>query len=248
MRSPALPRPRLSGLLPLALAAAALLACARPLAAQTAEFDEGQLGAWYMYFYAARFGESPWGLQGDAQLRNWNLGGDLEQLLLRSGLTYRPEGFAGMLTLGYANITTGRFGDSPATTGENRVYQEALLPHKLARRLLLTHRFRYEQRWVEGQDLRTRYRYNLFLNVPLNGDALERGVAYVALYNELFVNGQRDIGGDRRVQLFDRNRTYLGVGYGLTPKLRTQLGWMLQTTDNWRKGQLQVSLHQNWGG
>ncbi|MBB4078816.1 hypothetical protein GGR28_001433 [Lewinella aquimaris] len=214
-----------------------------PLSAQ----NDDQLGAWYMYFYNHSFGEdSQWGIQGDAQYRNFNLGGDLEQLLLRSGITYAPTDAGITFTLGYANITTGTQGDSDVNTGESRVYQEALFPQRIGGRFLLTHRLRYEQRWVEGQDLRTRYRYNLFLNVPLNDTELGRGTAYLALYNELFINGQRDIGGGRSVQFFDRNRTYLGVGYGLRDNLRTQLGWMRQTTGDRGKDQLQVSLHHSW--
>ncbi len=208
---------------------------------------EDQLGAWYMYFFTKRFSDGPWGVQGDFQLRQWNIAGDLEQLLLRGGLTYTPRDVAGTFTLGYANITTGQFGSElDGTVSENRIYQEALLPHKIAARVLLTHRFRYEQRFNEDQDFRTRYRYNLFLNVPLNGEGLTKGVFYAALYNELFINGQQDIGDGRTVAWFDRNRTYLGLGYGLSPKLRTQLGVMRQTTNAWAKNQLQFSLHQAW--
>ena len=47
-----------------------------------AQIDEGQLGAWYMYFFSTSFKESQWGVQGDIQYRNWNLGGDLEQVKL----------------------------------------------------------------------------------------------------------------------------------------------------------------------
>ncbi|TNF46873.1 MAG: DUF2490 domain-containing protein, partial [Bacteroidetes bacterium] len=43
--------------------------------------------------------------------------------------------------------------------------------------------------------------------------------------------------------IFDRNRTYLGLGYGITDKLRIQAGLMKQITDNWSKDQLQLSLH-----
>ncbi|MEM9991238.1 MAG: DUF2490 domain-containing protein [Bacteroidota bacterium] len=207
-------------------------------------FDEDQLGAWYMYFYNAQFGDSEWGIQGDAQYRNWNLFGDLEQLLLRSGVTYTPKGAGVTFTLGYANITTGEFGtDATGTVVENRIYQEALFSQKLGNRFLLTHRLRYEQRWVEAQDFRTRYRYNLFVNVPLNDTKLGKDVIYLALYNELFINGEREITPNRNVELFDRNRTYLGLGYGITDNLRVQAGWMLQTTDNWGKGQTQLSLH-----
>lgn len=52
-----------------------------------AQVDEDQLGAWYMYFFNAPFENSQWGLQGDVQYRNWDLIGDLEQFLIRGGVT-----------------------------------------------------------------------------------------------------------------------------------------------------------------
>ncbi|GAB5550835.1 MAG: hypothetical protein Sapg2KO_04260 [Saprospiraceae bacterium] len=211
-----------------------------------AQIDEDQLGAWYMYFWNTTFEDGPWGLQGDVQYRNWNVIGDLEQLLLRGGLTYQAEGSSNKYTLGIANITTGAFGDSDATVSETRFYQEALLPHRINNRVFLTHRFRYEQRFVESQDFRTRYRYNLFLNIPLTDLGFGKGSLYLAFYNELFINGQRDIGDGRTVQYFDRNRTYGALGYGLKDNLKTQLGYMQQTTNAWSKGQLQFSLHHTF--
>ncbi|GAA0873350.1 hypothetical protein GCM10009117_24970 [Gangjinia marincola] len=209
--------------------------------------DEDQLGAWYMYFYNATFKDSNWGVQGDFQYRDWRGLGDREQLLLRSGLTYVPTESNVKFTLGYANISTGIYGterDNPSI--ENRIYQEALFSNTLLKRLLLTHRMRYEQRWVENQDFRTRFRYMLFVNVPFNKLDLSKGALYLATYNELFINGERDIGDGASVQYFDRNRTYLGLGYSLTDGLRLQLGWMQQTTVNWQKGQLQFSLHHTF--
>ncbi len=209
--------------------------------------DEDQLGIWNMYFFQKNFKNSPFGIQGDYQLRLWNIGNDLEQLLLRTGITYRPVDAGILFTAGYAHITTGEFGDGTNNVSENRIYQEALFPQKIGSRFLLTHRLRYEQRWVQNQNLRTRYRYNLFLNLPLNATELKRGTVYIALYNEIFLNGQRKISDDgHTVELFDRNRTYLGLGYGLRDNLRIQGGWMKQTTDNWAKGQAQLSLHHSF--
>lgn len=209
--------------------------------------DEDQLGAWYMYFWNTTFGESNWGLQGDYQYRDWQVLGDREQLLLRTGLTYEPTDSGVKFTLGYANISTGQFGtDIDAPVYENRIYQEALLGQNIWKKLLVTHRFRYEQRWVENQDFRTRYRYNLFVNIPFKGVELDKGTSYFAFYNEIFINGERDIGNGRSVQFFDRNRTYLGVGYVTRDNIRFQLGWMNQTTVNWQKGQLQFSMHHNF--
>ncbi len=222
-----------------------LLLCCLPLTAQQA-VDDDQLGAWYMYFFNKSFEGSKFGIQGDYQYRAWNALGDMEQLLLRSGLTYKPDNTNVLLTLGYANITTGAFGDSDETTSENRIYQEVLLPQKIGDRIQLTHRFRYEQRWVENQDLRTRYRYNIFMNVLLNRTEMGKKTVYLALYNEIFINGQTDIGNGRSVQFFDRNRTYLGLGYGLRDNLRIQAGWMKQTNAAYSKGQTQLSLHHSF--
>lgn len=211
-----------------------------------AQVNEDQVGAWYMYFWNTGFGESNFGMQGDIQYRNWNLGGDLEQLLLRGGLTWTPEEADVKLTLGYAHITSGEFGEGTETSAESRIYQEALLPQQVAKRLFLTHRFRFEQRWVETQDFRSRVRYNLFLNIPLNQSSLGKDAIYLAFYNEIFINTAKDIGDGREVSLFDRNRFYSALGYSLSNKLKLQLGYMEQTSNSFSKGQIQLSLHQKF--
>lgn len=211
-----------------------------------AQINEDALGAWYMYFFNTTFNDGPWGAQGDIQHRSWNLGTDQEQLMLRGGLTYKPENADIKFTLGCGNITTGPYGVSKTTTNESRIYQEALFPVKFGNRFYSNHRFRYEQRFVENQDLRTRYRYNLFLNVALNKKELDPGAVYLALYNELFINGQRITGGGNTVEIFDINRFYTAFGYVLKDGLKAQLGVMQQTTDNWSKNQLQLSLHHKF--
>ena len=118
------------------------------------------------------------------------------------------------------------------------------MPQKVGTRVYLRHRFRYEQRWVEGQDFRTRFRYAIFMNVPLNGDDLNKGAWYLSLYNEIFTNSERNIGDGRTVEIFDRNRFYAAIGYSLTDKLRLQTGFMHQYTNDWGKPQFQLSLHQ----
>jgi hypothetical protein len=210
------------------------------------QVEENQTGAWYMYFYNHQFKNSQWGIQGDFQYRDWQLIGDQEQLLLRSGITYKLKQAGIIFTLGIANISSGQFGDSNVISNENRVYQEALIPHKIGNRFLLTHRFRFEQRFVENQDFRTRYRYNLFINIPFNNKELSPKTIYGAFYNELFLNGEKYIGNQKTVEFFDRNRSYIGLGYVLNQKVRFQLGFMKQVTNTWSKGQLQFSMHHNF--
>ena len=210
------------------------------------QIDNGQLGAWYMYFFSKQFQGSVFGFQGDIQYRNWNIAGDLEQLLIRTGATYKPDGTQIKFTLGYGNITTGTFGDVKSTTLESRIYQEAIFPVKFGNRFYTTHRFRYEQRFVENQNFRTRYRYNLFLNIALSKPNMEPKTIYLALYNELFINGQRNIGENKSVEIFDRNRFYTALGYVISKGLKVQAGLMNQSTNNWKKNQLQISLHHSF--
>lgn len=208
--------------------------------------SKDDIGAWYIYFYTTKFKNSQFGLQGDVQYRNFNLGGDLEQLLLRSGVTFKPKNADVTFTLGLAHITSGVIGENNQTTTETRMYQEVLLPQKVGARVYLSHRFRYEQRFVEQQDFRTRFRYNLFLNIPLNKTTLTKNALYTAFYNEIFINGEKNIGNNKTVNVFDRNRFYAGLGYGITDKMRVQLGFMNQSTENNGKDQLQFSLHHTF--
>lgn len=208
-----------------------------------AQVDESQNGAWYMLFWSKSFDDSRWGIQGDFQNRNWDTGGDLEQWLLRSGVTYRPEGSKNLYTFGYANIRSGVFGPSDASAREDRIYQEALIPQRWGERWRFRHRLRFEQRWVDGQDFRTRLRYALFADVPLNSTDMSPGTIYGALYNELFINGERSIGDGRRVDTYDRNRTYAALGYVLGPSAKVQAGYMYQHSNGVEKGQWQLSLH-----
>ena len=208
--------------------------------------DWDQLGAWYMLFWSTRFDDSAVGLQGDVQHRNWNPGTDLEQLLIRGGLTYALPESPVLVTGGVAHITSGAFGDSDETSAERRVYQEALVRQRLGRVVSLRHRYRYEQRWVDGQDFRTRFRYALFGDVALNGRGTGRGSIYLALYNEVFVNGQLEIGRGRTVERFDRNRFYTALGFGVGDRSQVQAGYMIQTVPGGSKGQIQVSLHASF--
>ena len=179
------------------------------------------------------------GLQGDVQYRNWNIAGDLEQLLIKRWRTFKPEKANIKFTLGYGNITTGAFGEDNSTINESRIYQEALFPTKIGERFYLNHRLRYEQRFVEEQSLRTRYRYNLFVNVALNQKEMKEKTIYLALYDEIFINGT----GMPGQSIFDRNRAYIALGYVLKKGMKFQLGIMNQTTNTVNKNQLQLSFH-----
>lgn len=91
-----------------------------------------------------------------------------------------------------------------------------------------------------------RLRYLFGLDFPLNQMTMEPGAVYLSLYNELFVNVNRDIGDNRRVDHFDRNRLYLAIGRALQNRRRVQFGYMHQQTSSVGKGQLQFSFIQSF--
>lgn len=224
--------------------AMALLALSSPPVA--AQVDEDELGAWYIYVWGARNEGSRFGFQGDIQHRNWDRGGDLEQLLIRGAVTYQREDSRARYAFGLAHITSGAYGDSNAKSREKRAYQELVLPGRLGERIYLTHRFRFEQRWVDNQDFRLRLRYLFGLDFPLNRTTMDPGAVYLSLYNELFVNVNESIGDGRRVDHFDRNRLYLALGRAFEDNRRLQIGYMHQQTDNIGKGQLQFTFLQQF--
>jgi hypothetical protein len=69
---------------------------------------------------------------------------------------------------------------------------------------------------------------------------------YLGFYNELFINGERNIGDGRRVSTFDRNRLFGSLGYAIKSNLKIQLGAMRQITNNVDKTQLQLGVFHSF--
>lgn len=208
-----------------------------------AQPNPNQLGAWYIAVLDAKFGDSSrWGFLGDVQWRNFDFGSDLDQLLIRGGIYYKPKNTPLKISIGYANVTNGTYGPPKNTKFENRIHQDLIYPMRAGKRFYFNHRLRIEERFFLNAPMRTRFRFNLFLNVPLNKPKMEKGSLYLALYNEIFINGERNIGNGKTVEIFDRNRFYSGFGYMINKNLKVQLAIMNQTTDSWKKNQLQFNV------
>ncbi len=199
--------------------------------------DDG-LGGWHIYFGNIAVPDSRFSIDAEAQWRNHEFASDLQQLLLRGGVKYQATESLS-LVMGYGFIQTENVGEPDLPFRENRIYQEANLVQKTWR-LNFRHRFRYEQRFVEGRDFNTRYRYCLSLDIPLNNAELESRTVYASFYNEIFIHGQKT--ADSRA-VFDRNRIYLGAGYRFTKSLALQAGWMNQVLENSAKAQVVLSVH-----
>ena len=195
--------------------------------------QSSDLGNWWIYFGNKKI-NSKFNWHHEVQYRNYNAIGDLEQLLLRTGIGYNLTEKNNNLLLGYGFIISENYiplVEDKAVVNEHRVYQQFISKQSFGR-VKIQHRYRLEERWVEDQDFKLRFRYFLALNVPLNNDDMVDKTEYLSAYNELFINHKNS--------LFDRNRLYGGVGYKLNSLVRFELGYMNQFFGSANRDQLNV--------
>jgi hypothetical protein len=217
------------------LSIAILLFVSAPLLAQ----KPGPYGFWPCYYGSAAINDK-WGIWGEAQYRNYDFTGDLEQLLLRTAVTYNlgPDNNQ-QISQGYGYVRSEPYisgTEEKRVTEEHRLYQQLILKQRFGR-LYLTHRYRLEERFLPD-DFRVRFRYFVSANFCLNKKALEPGTFFLTAYNEVFLHADKPV--------FDRNRLYAGIGYGISKSLRLEGGHMLQMQESVSRPQFQVILWHNF--
>lgn len=197
-----------------------------------AKSQDSNLGNWLVYIGSKQL-NSKWNLHHEVQYRNYNALGDLEQLLLRTGLGYNI-GSRSNLLLGYGYINSENFtgnGNEQITVEEHRIFQQFITKQSIGR-VTLQHRYRFEQRFVE-RDFKTRFRYFLGMNIPF-----KESKYYVSAYNEIFLNGSSNV--------FDRNRIYGGLGYKVSKGIKIELGYMSQVFDTSSRDQINIITFVNF--
>lgn len=194
-------------------------------------------GNWLIYFGDTKL-PGRWNWHYEAQYRNFNLLGDTEQLLLRTGIGYNLTENNNNVHLGYAYIYSEPYveGTNDKTHfNEHRIYQQ-FISRQVFGRTSIQHRYRFEQRFFED-DFRLRLRYFLSFNIALNKPEMADGAWYASTYNEIFVNTEQTY--------FDRNRFYVGLGHRFSRHVRIELGVMNQTTNSDSRNQLNVIAFVN---
>ena len=182
--------------------------------------QDSSLGNWILYFGNMKI-KSDWNWHNEVQYRNYNAIGDLEQLLIRTGIGYNLTENNNNLLLGYGYILSQNYidgTDDKEDVNEHRIYQQFITRQKIGI-VGVQHRYRFEQRFVES-DFKMRFRYFLSLTVPLNNKEMTDHTVYFSAYNEIFLNTSGTI--------FDRDRLYGGFGYKLSKAVRLELGYMNQ--------------------
>ncbi|MEL7120559.1 MAG: DUF2490 domain-containing protein [Bacteroidota bacterium] len=195
--------------------------------------QESNLGNWIIYFGNKQI-NNKWNWHHEVQYRNYDAIGDLEQLLLRTGIGANLSENNNNLLLGYGYILSENYigNDEKVSIEEHRIYQQFITRQKF-KRLSIQHRYRFEQRFIEGIDeMRLRLRYFIGMNLPLSNKAMMDKTFYLSAYNELFINTTNTI--------FDRNRVYGGLGFKVNNTVRFELGYMSQLFSVGSRDQLNI--------
>lgn len=200
--------------------------------------QKSDVGNWFMYFGNQKINQK-WNWHNEVQYRNYNFVGDLQQLLLRTGIGYTLTENNNNILLGYGFINSQRYlpnSDQKAGTNEHRIYQQFITRQNFGR-VFIQHRYRIEERFLPD-DFQMRFRYFLSFNVPINSKVMVKNTVYGSVYNEIFINGQNEI--------FDRNRFYGAIGYVISKDMRVEAGFMAQTLQKTNRNQVQIALFNNF--
>jgi len=200
--------------------------------------QESNFGNWLIYIGNKKI-DSKWNIHHEVQYRNYNAVGDLEQLLLRTGIGYNLTEDGNNLLLGYGYIHSENYigqTDEKVSIGEHRIFQQFITKQNVGK-VSLQHRYRFEQRFV-ADDIRLRVRYFLGINIPLADLNEGKNSLYLSIYDEIFINTVAEV--------FDRNRLYGGIGYKINDNLKMELGYMNQFLNGGNRDQINLLAFVNF--
>ena len=185
------------------------------------------LGSWYAYI--GTYDLSPrWNVQFITQARYHNIMGDWDQYLIRTGANYSLSK-DGKYSIGagldyfYNEQYIGNT-DNKNDFTECRIYEQ-FITRSDYKRFYLQHRYRLENRFLQGQDVKFRFRYFLQVRMALNKKRIEKGTLYLSVLNEAFWNLQGPFH-------FDRHWLHYTLGYQLNENLTFEVGNQTQFTGN----------------
>ncbi|KAF0200687.1 MAG: hypothetical protein FD170_3302 [Bacteroidetes bacterium] len=199
--------------------------------------QESTTGNWFMYFGNQKI-NSNWNWHNEIQYRNYNFAGDLQQMLLRTGIGYNLTENNNNLLAGYAFIHSQNYvlnSDEKTNFDEHRIFQQFITRQRFGR-VNIMHRYRLEQRFLPD-NFRIRMRYFASVNIPLTLPEMNPRAIYFSGYGEVFINGGSPT--------FDRGRIYGALGYVIGRHLRAEAGFMSQIQEKTNRNQFQIVLFNN---
>ncbi len=195
------------------------------------------IGNWFIYFGNQAINKK-FNWHNEVQYRNYNAIGDLQQLLLRTGIGYNLTENNNNILLGYGYIHSQNYLPNKldkVSNNEHRIYQQFLTRQNFGR-VFLQHRYRIEERFLKD-DFQMRFRYFVAANIPIGKKTMAPKTFYASAYNEIFINAQNTF--------FDRNRLYGAIGYVLNKNMKAEIGMMAQTQQAINRNQFQIVFFNN---
>lgn len=194
---------------------------------EKAEIQRDQ-GMWFGLYTLYHFSKN-WGFYGEYHLRRAQGFEQMSKLAVRLGLNYTwNESFN--LTGGTEHrlnwTRTPHLDTEEEYVPENRIWEQFSTRTQFAH-LQLGQQVRLEQRWKRSASKTDpenrfiqRFRYKLSFCGHLYGQEGPSGI-FACIYNELFMQA-----GNVEWRYYEENRTYAGLGVGITEHLSLQLGYM----------------------
>ncbi|HFK5571418.1 TPA: DUF2490 domain-containing protein [Elizabethkingia meningoseptica] len=198
--------------------------------------QKSDVGNWFMLFGSEKV-NSKFNIHYEVQYRNYDFIGDLNQLLLRTGIGYNLSENNNNVLLGYAYVHSHNYDadQNIKQLDEHRIFQQFITKQKFGR-VMLNHRYRIEERFLQPKT-EVRFRYQLGVIVPFNNSSLTADTWYASIYDEIFINAKKEA--------FDRNRLYGAIGYVVNDKIRLEAGVMNQALTNTHRYQFQIGFYLN---
>ncbi len=197
------------------------------LATSTTFSQNNRTGSWDVFALNAKI-KKDWTLYLETQTRSQNTTSDFYYHEIKGGIQYNlPHNNS--LFLGTGNYVTYPFPGnyhSPATTKEYRLWEQFVFNNYIGR-VQLEHRYRIEQRWVNGI-YSNRFRFRLNPIIPINHTKVIPSTFYATTFEEIFFTD--------KAPYFLRNRFFIGAGYKFTKTFTLQGGFIRQFDYNTSTG------------
>jgi hypothetical protein len=186
----------------------------------TVKAQDSKLGTWGIATVVLPGDSShKWGGYSELQLRANGAFSQFQYYEAKAGVSYDiDKNFIALLGTGtYHTYDYTDLGKGP-TTNEFRLWEQMTV-NQFLYRIKFEHRYRVEQRWVNG-DYRNRFRYRLNMFIPLNNTKIVAKTWFLSVFDEVFFNN--------KAPNFERNRVSAALGYQFDKKWIVQAGWLNQ--------------------
>ncbi|MGR8981117.1 MAG: DUF2490 domain-containing protein [Gammaproteobacteria bacterium] len=185
-------------------------------------------GIWFSNTFQTDFGKSPYLAFLELAPRTKNDNTEFRQIIVRPLLGYKLTQKL-QIWLGYT--WQGEYNEETEfELATNDIMEQLQWIDDLTPQLNFQYRFRLEQRFFAGEDTghRMRHRFRFVYSLP-------DSKAYLIAIDELFVYFNSINRGRLASSVqsgINQNRSYVGIGYKLTPYLNVDTGYQLQYVNN----------------